>query len=78
MRFVRIEEIFHRISYLRSHVLEPRMLDPVLGSVFRKRNVPNIFLVNVIIQTEKNTQASLGEDCVCRLKNDVIPGDIRT
>jgi hypothetical protein len=52
------------------------MLDPVLGSVFGKRNVANIILVNVTVQTEKYSQAGLGDDCVCRLERDVIPGDI--
>jgi hypothetical protein len=52
------------------------MLNPVSGSVFDKGNVTDIILVNVIIQTEENAQAGLGEDRVCRLEDDVIPGDI--
>ena len=31
-----------------------------------------------IVQTEKNAQAGLSEDCVCRLEKDVIAGDIPT
>jgi hypothetical protein len=54
------------------------MVDPVLGSVSGKRNVTDIILVNVFIQAEKDPQAGLGEDCVCRLENNVIPGDIPT
>jgi hypothetical protein len=54
------------------------MVHPVSGSVFAKRDVTDIILVNAIVQTEKNTQARLGQDCVCGLKDDVIPGDIPT
>jgi hypothetical protein len=51
------------------------MLNPVSGSIFDKGNVTDIILV--IVQAEKNAQAGLGNDRVCRLENDVIPGDIR-
>jgi hypothetical protein len=54
------------------------VVDPVSGRVFNKRNVVDINLANVIVQTEKNAQASLGEDCVCRLDKDMIAGDIPT
>jgi hypothetical protein len=52
------------------------MVDPVSCRVLDKRNVTDITHVNVIVQTEKNTQASLGENCVCGFKKDVILGDI--
>ena len=52
------------------------MAKPVLGGVFDKRNVTDITLMNAIVQTEKNAQARLREDRVCRLEDDVIAGDI--
>jgi hypothetical protein len=48
------------------------MVDPMLGSVFDKRKVTDI---DVVVQPEKDAQAGLGEDRVCRLKKDVIAGD---
>jgi hypothetical protein len=79
MWFVRIEEIFHRISYAWSHVLEPRMVEPVSGSIFDKRNVIDIILVrNAIVQTEENAQAGFGKDRVRRLEKNVIAGDVPT
>jgi hypothetical protein len=52
------------------------MVDPVTGGVFEKGNVIEIIFVDAIVQSEKNTQAGLREDCVCRLEEDVIAGDI--
>jgi hypothetical protein len=52
------------------------MVDPVSGSVFDKGSVIDIILVNAIVQTEKNSQAGLREDCVCGLENDMIAGDV--
>jgi hypothetical protein len=52
------------------------MVEPVLGSVFDKGKVTGIFLVNAIVQTEKNDHAGLGEKGVCGLEKDVIAGDI--
>ena len=76
MRFVSVQKIFHRMSYPQGHVLELRMFDPVSGSVLNKRDVTNIPPVNAIVQTEKNAQAGLGKDCMCRYESDVIAGDI--
>src|SRR6267154_6777473 len=78
MWFVRIEKIFHRILYVRRHLFEPCMVEQALRGVFYKRNVIHIILDNAIVQTEKNAQAGLGENCVCRLESDVIAGDIPT
>jgi hypothetical protein len=52
------------------------MAEPVYNSVFDKRDVADIALVNVIVEAEKSAQARLSEDCVCRLENDAIAGDI--
>jgi hypothetical protein len=52
------------------------MVEPVLGSVFDKRNVTDIILVDAIVQTKKYPQAGLCKDCMCRLEDDVIPGDV--
>jgi hypothetical protein len=54
------------------------MVDPVPGSVFDKRDVTDIIIVNAIVQPEKNAQAGLGKNCVSRLGKDVVPGDIPT
>jgi hypothetical protein len=54
------------------------MGDPVSGSVFDKGDFRDNILKNAIVQMEKNAQAGLGEDCVCRLENDMIAGDIPT
>jgi hypothetical protein len=78
MCLVRVKEKFHGISYPWGHVLELRVVKPVSGSVFDKRDATDIILVNVIVQTEKNAQARLGQDCVCGLKDDVVEGDIQT
>ena len=52
------------------------MVEPVSGSVFDKGYVTGIVLVSAIVQTEKNTQARLRENCVCGLENDVVAGNI--
>ena len=52
------------------------MVDPVSGGVFDKGGVIDVILVNAIVQTEKNAQAGLRKDCVCRLESDMIVGDI--
>jgi hypothetical protein len=39
------------------------MVEQVSGRVFDKRNFPDILPVNVNVQTEKNAQAGLSEDC---------------
>jgi hypothetical protein len=50
------------------------MVYPVSRSIFDERvSVTN---VNAIVQTKKNAQAGLDKDCVCRLENNVIAGDI--
>jgi hypothetical protein len=54
------------------------MVDPVSGSVLDKGNVTDINLANVIAQSEKNAQAGLHEDCMCRLEDYVITGNIPT
>jgi hypothetical protein len=54
------------------------MVEPISGSVFDKRTVIDISRVNAIVQTEKNPQAGLGKDCVRRLENNVITGEIPT
>jgi hypothetical protein len=51
------------------------MVDPMLSSVFDKRNVTDIILFDAVVQPEKNAQAGLGDNRVCRLKKDVIAGD---
>ena len=52
------------------------MADPVSGSVFDKRNVADIMLVNAIVEAEKSAKACLREGCVRRLERDVIARDI--
>jgi hypothetical protein len=54
------------------------MVEQVLRGVFDKRNVIVMIPDNASVQTEKNAQAGLGENRVCRLESDVIPGDIST
>jgi hypothetical protein len=54
------------------------MVEQVLRSVSNKRNATGILPVNAIVQTEKNAQAGLGEDCVCGFESDVIARDILT
>ena len=54
------------------------MVKPVSSTVFDKGYVTGIVLVNTIVQTKKNAQARLRENCVCRLEKNVIPGDIHT
>jgi hypothetical protein len=53
------------------------MVEQVSRGVFDKRNVIDIILDNLIVQTE-NSQAGPGENYVSGLERDVIAGDIPT
>jgi hypothetical protein len=47
MWFLWVEEQFQPFLYVRGHVLEPRMVDPMLGSVFRQGGLLNFNAITV-------------------------------
>jgi hypothetical protein len=47
--FVRIEQTFHPLHYVTRHIFDSRVFDPVLGSVFREREVLQFVTVYVFV-----------------------------
>jgi hypothetical protein len=71
-----VEQVSRGVSNKRNgNVIDTVTIPSVIATIL---NVIDIVLNIAIVQTEKNAQASLGEDGVCGLESDVIAGDIHT
>jgi hypothetical protein len=52
------------------------MIDPVLGSVSCEWKLLDIVLVDAISKMEEDTEGSLRENSMCRLRENVVAGKV--
>jgi hypothetical protein len=73
--FVRIKQTVHPILDARRRIPELGVLDPVLSGVSSQWKVLDAVAINVVVQSEENTKASLRKDGMCRFELDLIARD---
>jgi len=74
MTFSGIKEPFHRIfrTVCECHILEPRMLHPVLSCILCKWEILNLVVGDVIAALEQQRKAGLGREDLSWFEGDMV------